>query len=229
MKKKIYILIIIAIAIIMLAVFLVRKVEAPISKNQQTTENIQNKDDLESDSVANSNPGVTSQQQSETVDPLENASARITKKPFGIFVTPKNSPVQPEKFSGYHNAVDLEITDGEENIDVPVKAFCDGELLSARTASGYGGVVVQGCNLEGQAVTIVYGHLRLSSLNAKIGDQLKAGDFLANLGNGFSEQTDGERKHLHLGIHKGVDINILGYVGLQSQLSSWIDPVKYFN
>jgi hypothetical protein len=36
------------------------------------------------------------------VAPLDRASGRVTKKPFGIFVTPQNSPVQPERFRGFH-------------------------------------------------------------------------------------------------------------------------------
>ena len=30
--------------------------------------------------------------------PVDNFFQRLTKKPFGIYVTPKNSPVKPEKF-----------------------------------------------------------------------------------------------------------------------------------
>ena len=41
---------------------------------------------------------------------------RITKKPFGIFITTQNSPVQPERFSGYHTGVDVEYKDAEGRI-----------------------------------------------------------------------------------------------------------------
>jgi len=166
-------------------------------------------------------------QQNQTVDPLPNALSRITKKPFGIYITPATSPVQPERFAGYHTGVDLETYPSEQNIDVPVKALCDGTLLMARYASGYGGVAVERCTLGGQAVTVIYGHIRLASVAPKVGDQLKAGDFLANLGTGYSSETDGERKHLHLGIHKGTSINILGYVQAKSELSGWVDPAQY--
>lgn len=44
--------------------------------------------------------------------PLTDAAARITKKPFGIFITPQNSPVQPERFSGFHTGTDFEILPG---------------------------------------------------------------------------------------------------------------------
>ncbi len=148
---------------------------------------------------------------------------RVTKKPFGIYITSKTSPVQPERFQGYHTGTDFETTIDEQNIDVPIKAMYNGKLLEARHASGYGGVAIQVCTLNNEPVTVTYGHLELSSMVAKVGDELKAGEFLANLGTGYSTETDGERKHLHLGIHKGPAINIRGYVSSKGQLSAWLD------
>jgi murein DD-endopeptidase MepM/ murein hydrolase activator NlpD len=235
MKTKTYILWAIIVAILLFAGFLVvRKVQAPVGKSR-------------SDIISNESAPVLTEPGAglvetpatnglppkinitQTVDPLDGALSRITKKPFGIFIIPKTSPVQPERFSGYHTAVDLETTPAEQNIDVPVKALCDGKLLVAKKVGGYGGVAVESCVLEGQAVTVIYGHIKLASVTTKVGDQLKAGDFLANLGTGFSQETDGERKHLHLGIHKGTSINILGYVQNKNQLNGWIDPAKYLN
>ncbi|EKE19336.1 MAG: hypothetical protein ACD_9C00048G0003, partial [uncultured bacterium] len=220
MKKKIINFLFAVVAIFVATVFLVaRKVEAPQNNLQSTTNNSQQE--------INNNQQEKQIPQSQTVDPLENAKLRITKKPFGIFITKQNSPVSPERFAGYHTAVDLETTPDEQNIDVLVRALCDGKLLLVRNASGYGGVAVQSCALDGQDVTIVYGHIKLASMNAKVGDTLKAGDSLANLGKGYSSETDGERKHLHLGIHKGQSVNILGYVQNKNQLSDWLDPEKY--
>ena len=159
--------------------------------------------------------------------PISNALARITKKPFGIYVTPQNSPVQPEKFTGYHTGVDFETTPQEQNIDVPIFAACDGKLLLKEYASGYGGVAVQACVINDNPVTIIYGHLRLSSISPKVGDSLKAGQQIAVLGTGYTSETDGERKNLHFGIHKGSAINILGYVQNKADLSGWLDPEKY--
>ncbi len=150
-------------------------------------------------------------------------SSRITKKPFGIYITLQNSPVQPEKFSGYHTGADFETTSDEADKDIAVPALCDGTLLVNRTASGYGGVAVESCTLKGQVVTVVYGHLKASSI-VTIGTQLKKGDQIGILGKGYSSETDGERKHLHLGIHRGATINILGYVQKQPDLSGWLDP-----
>lgn len=150
--------------------------------------------------------------------------SRVTKKPFGLYVTPATSPVQPEKFTGYHSGADFETTPEEANMDVLVPALCDGKLLLKKTATGYGGVAVQSCVLDGQAVTVVYGHLNISSVATLVGQELKKGDKIGVLGKGYSSETDGERKHLHLGIHKGTGVVILGYVQKQSDLLDWIDP-----
>ncbi|HBI33822.1 MAG TPA: hypothetical protein DEA43_04235 [Candidatus Moranbacteria bacterium] len=230
MKKKAYILVIIGLVTLVVAGFLyVKKVEAPVNNSQPTTENLQQATSNLQPITDNNKNAANNSQKQETVDPLDNALSRITKKPFGIYVNPGNSPVNPERFTGYHSAVDLEATTEEQNINVPVRIFCDGKLLAARNASGYGGVAVQSCTLDDQSVTVVYGHINLKSMNVKVGDVLQAGDFLANLGAGFSNETDGERKHLHLGIHKGSDINILGYVQSKNELSAWIDPTKYLD
>jgi hypothetical protein len=156
--------------------------------------------------------------------PLERPAERVTKKPFGIYITPKTSPVQPEKFQGYHTGKDFEIFPEELNADVAVHAICSGKIAVKRTASGYGGILVQNCTLDNQPITVIYGHLKLTSITKNAGDTLSAGDEIGILGKAYSSETDGERKHLHLGIHKGNAINILGYVQSKSQLSGWIDP-----
>jgi murein DD-endopeptidase MepM/ murein hydrolase activator NlpD len=157
--------------------------------------------------------------------PLTNALERVTKKTFGLYVTRKNSPVQPERFAGYHCGVDFETTLEEKDTDVVVNAICDGPLALKKTASGYGGVAVQRCRLGAEDVTVIYGHLRLTSVTANVGDALKSGQRLGLLGTGFSKETDGERKHLHLGIHKGKDISISGYVQTKAELVHWIDAL----
>lgn len=160
---------------------------------------------------------------SEVVSPLTNAASRITKKPFGILVSPTSSPVQPERFSGYHNAVDFEIFSGEESETVMVRAICSGPLISKRVASGYGGLAMQSCTIKGSSVTVLYGHVKISSIRQSVNDAINAGDSFTELGAGGSAETGGERKHLHLGIHKGSSTDIRGYVSKQSELSNWVD------
>lgn len=160
-------------------------------------------------------------------EPINNSLSRVTKKPFGIYITPATSPVQPEKFKGYHTGVDFEAFDNEQTTDVPVYAACDGKLLLKKSATGYGGIAVQSCKLDGADVTIIYGHLKLVSVSANIGDTLKAGDQITILGKGYSTETSGERKHLHFGIHKGTTVNILGYTQNKSSLNDWLDAREY--
>jgi peptidase M23-like protein len=159
--------------------------------------------------------------------PMDRAKERVSKKPFGIYITPKTSPVQPEKFSGYHTGVDFETFAEEQSTDVPVKVVCAGKLLAKRTATGYGGVLVQSCSLDGQPVTIVYGHMRLSSVGHNVGDDIAVGETLGVLGTGYSAETSEERKHLHLGVHKGAAVNITGYVSSQAALGDWLNALDY--
>lgn len=155
--------------------------------------------------------------------PLTNALVRITTKTFGIYVAPQNSPIQPEKFIGYHAGTDFEIFPDEADKDVSVFAICTGKIVLKRLAQGYGGVLVQACTLDDQAVTVAYGHLKLTSIAPNIGDTLAEGENFAVLGKAYSDDTNGERKHLHLGIKKGTLIDLHGYVQNKTELSGWLD------
>lgn len=159
--------------------------------------------------------------------PLDRPKERVTKKNFGMYITPRNSPVEPERFSGYHTGADFEIFPEELNADVTVRAVCSGKIKLKRYATGYGGVVVEQCFLDNQPITVIYGHLKLSSVLANVEDDIKIGDTLGILGAAYSTETDGERKHLHLGFHRGQNIDIKGYVPTSSALSQWLDPCLY--
>lgn len=163
-------------------------------------------------------------EESEVVEPLKDSQGRITKKGFGLYVNPSSSPVQPEKFTGYHTGTDFEVTVSEIEKPVPVYAICEGQIINKENVSGYGGVMVQSCSIEGKAVNVIYGHLNIEGTEAKqAGSVLKKGEFLANLGADKSAQTSGERKHLHLGIFRGGQVDYRGYVEDKSELSGWID------
>jgi hypothetical protein len=159
--------------------------------------------------------------------PLDKANKRVTKKKFGQYITPKTSPVQPERFQGYHTGVDFEILPGDLNKAVKVRAVCNGKLLLKKYASGYGGVAVQSCKIDNQDITVVYGHLKLASISLKLNQLIKIGDYIGVLGANKSVETNGERKHLHLGFHKGSALNIRGYVATKPELKNWLDPCQY--
>lgn len=160
------------------------------------------------------------------VKPIAEFDERITKKPFGIYITPKDSPVQPEKFTGYHTGVDVEYGDMPDT-DIPVYAIADGQVVRSGWVSGYGGMVAIRHNINDKNYIVIYGHLNPDTL-PKNGATVTAGEQIGILGKGYSHQTDGERKHLHFAIYTGTDINVAGYVSSQKELSKWLDPIKFF-
>lgn len=164
---------------------------------------------------------------SEVDFPIANFYDRITKKPFGIYITPKTSPVQPERFQGYHTGVDAETTSTEQTSDIPVFSVADGTVVLARYVSGYGGVIMIRHVINGTTSTTLYGHLRQSSFSISVGSTVKKGQRIAVLGTGGTSETNGERKHLHFGVLKGSSTNVKGYVSTKNQLSSWEDPVAW--
>ncbi len=161
------------------------------------------------------------------VVPMADFYSRVTKKPFGIYITPATSPIQPEKFTGYHTGADAETTATEQKIDVPISAIANGTVVFAGHVNGYGGVIIIEHKIGTEKITALYGHVRQSSILVKVHDQVHPGDRIAVLGTGYTSETDGERKHLHLGILKGYVINYKGYVEVQSALSAWHDPVAW--
>jgi murein DD-endopeptidase MepM/ murein hydrolase activator NlpD len=159
----------------------------------------------------------------EVVLPVAEFFERISKKPFGIYITPENSPVQPERFTGYHVGVDVEYEDIAES--VPVYAVCDGEVVLAKWVAGYGGTMAIKCGLDSQSLFFIYGHLDQQSFaKSKL---VKTGDQIAILGEGETRQTDFERKHLHLAIKKD-KLDLRGYVDKEEELAEWLDPGDFF-
>ena len=157
--------------------------------------------------------------------PTDDFKNRITKKKFGQLITKQDSPVQPERFSGYHTGVDVEFTDSKD--EIAVRAVTDGTVLHSGTASGYGGVLAIQHAINDQPIVAVYGHLDPKTLKPK-GSTVKSGEQIAVLGDDQSTETDGERKHLHLAFVKGSTFSLKGYVQTQSELQAWIDPLTYY-
>jgi hypothetical protein len=161
--------------------------------------------------------------------PLHDAHLRVTKKSFGQYITPENSPVSDERFTGYHTGVDFEIFPEEEESNIVISALCSGPIVLREWISGYGGVVVQRCTHEEIGdVTILYGHLDIDSVDHTVDEMIYIEDLIGILGDGYSDQTDGERKHLHLGVHKGTDIEVKGYVRTIFERTQWVDPLELF-
>lgn len=221
--KKIFILGALAILIATgLAVGLSKKASAPESSSSIGT--TLTASTSTSQPITN-NQTTTPVPKSDLAEPIANFKARVTKKPFGIFITPQNSPISPERFTGYHTGADAEYED--VTADVPVFSASDGTVVLSRTASGYGGVFMIEINLNGSKHTVLYGHIRPSSL-PKVGQKVTKGEQIGLLGTGYSSETDGERRHLHFAILADNSLNIKGYVSSKSQLSSWLNPLDYY-
>lgn len=159
--------------------------------------------------------------------PMSNAFGRVTKKTFGMAIHPSTSPVPNDRFNGFHVGVDFEVTEDEEHVDSPVAAVCDGPFISKQFAKGYGGYALQACKLDGDDVIVLYGHMDLESIDWKANQSMKRGETVGVLGEGHSHETDGVRKHLHLGVHRGKEIDIRGYVQATSEVNGWLDALPY--
>lgn len=158
-------------------------------------------------------------------EPIAEFSRRLTKKPFGIYITPQTSPVQPDKFEGYHAGIDIEYGDIAQ--DVPVYAIADGTVIVSKFASGYGGVVVMRHAIEEKPFLVLYGHLDPASIPPP-GTRLARGERIGILGEGHSDETDGARKHLHFAILKKDSLDIRGYVETEEELAGWYDPLAFY-
>jgi len=166
-------------------------------------------------------PAQSSTSKTKFIEPTDHYLSRVTKKPFGIYITPKDSPIQPEKFTGYHTGADAEYGDIAD--DVEVHAIADGKVVISRTATGYGGVIVIDHRPTSNFFSL-YGHVDPASL-VPLGTEVKQGDVIAKLAPPYSAASGGERKHLHLAIINQATPVILGYVQTKAALSGWLDPV----
>ncbi|PIP26152.1 MAG: hypothetical protein COS71_03235 [Candidatus Moranbacteria bacterium CG06_land_8_20_14_3_00_40_12] len=218
-KKKAIIILAIILTTLMVFWFLSKKTEAPTVENFS----LENKVNLEQAPTKIELPKETVVANNV---PLLNPEKRITQKPFGVLIDPKTSPIPGERFSGYHTGTDWEIFPEEAGVDVEARAICEGEIRQKKKISGYGGVIIQNCILGGEKAVVLYGHLKLNDSPAEIGKTFFMGDKLAILGASGSADTDGERKHLHLGIKKGEEIDVRGYVSNRNELVGWLDPEK---
>lgn len=157
--------------------------------------------------------------------PIDEFTTRNTKKNFGLYVTPANSPVSPEKFTGYHTGVDIEYSDVSG--EVKVKAVATGIVKVARFIDGYGGLVAIEHDWQDQKLFVVYGHLDPKSL-VKENATVAQGDTIGILGDKSADETDNERKHLHFAVRRTQESNLRGYVTAAEALRDWYNPYDLF-
>ena len=158
----------------------------------------------------------------ESVDiffPVDGYQNSRTKKVYGQFIK--------DRFSGYHTGDDVEVV--ANNDQVQAKAIASGKIVYKRWTSGYGGLLAIRHQIGDTELLALYGHLRLSSINKQINDQVTAGELLGVLGSPNSYDTDYERKHLHFALYKLSDINVSGYVSNTDKLVNWVNPTDFFS
>lgn len=94
----------------------------------------------------------------------------------------------------FHDGVDFA---GAGALGSPIFSVADGEVTRSGPASGYGNWITIKHNIDGQSVESLYGHMPASSITVQVGDKVKAGQKIAEVGNeGFSTGP-----HLHFGIY----------------------------
>lgn len=154
--------------------------------------------------------------------PIANYTTARTKKTFGQYIPADGS----DRFSGYHTGDDIEVTD--ITVEVPVYVVHTAQIVNKQTVSGYGGVVVLEFTYNNIVYHALYGHLDLNSVTAKVGDTVAGGTQLGNLGDDRSDETDGERKHLHFGLYPYTGVELYaGYVTDDTDLVSWVNPSDF--
>lgn len=158
--------------------------------------------------------------------PISNYADRLTKRVYGEKTTLADASkfICGARFAGYHNGDDLETTEAEKDAEVPIYAIADGTVKQVSRVGGYGGLIIIQHQLADQTVTADYGHVSLDKTTIKASDTVKAGQQISILGDACSTETDGERKHLHFGLHKGSTVDVKGYVKTQADLSEWLNP-----
>lgn len=163
-------------------------------------------------------------------EPIKSASLRATPLSFGMHVSPdpQENPINPpERFEGYHTGVDYEVTEDELRGDVPIFAICSGSVVYSGFVEGYGGLLAQQCSIGGEPVEVLYGHLLVDPL-PKVGTRPSAGEQIGLLASAKSVESDQNRKHLHLSIHRGNTPEYRGYVQNPNELSEYINPQTLF-
>ncbi|NNH74974.1 peptidoglycan DD-metalloendopeptidase family protein [Nocardia uniformis] len=93
---------------------------------------------------------------------------------------------------GGHHGVDLAAPSG-----TPIYAAADGRVVASGPASGFGGwVVIDSLDESGQRYSTVYGHMYLPQIYVRVGDAVKAGQHIADVGS--AGESSGPHLHFEL-------------------------------
>lgn len=97
---------------------------------------------------------------------------------------------------GMHYGLDLAGPRG-----TPIYAFADGRVIQAQDSGveGFGGWVVVEHNIDGEKIQTVYGHEEPGQVKVQVGDTVKKGQHIADMGNAGTSSGP----HLHFEVVKG--------------------------
>lgn len=158
--------------------------------NNSTSSNPEGSEDAEGDDGGNGNNGG---------DDDGGGSAQCTTDGFSFptdeSATTMTSPFGP-RWGTNHNGMDY-----AGPLGTPLYAFYDGEVVAAADSGvpGFGGWVVLDHEIDGKQIQTVYGHSDPGGVHVSVGDKVKAGDHISDLGN--SGQSTGP--HLHFEVIEG--------------------------
>ena len=133
-----------------------------------------------------------------------------------------------DRFTGYHVGEDIEVPEVREAPEVPVRSIADGTVRFVDWVSGYGGLVVIQHAIDDKIINSLYGHLDVSSIKIKVGDAVSVGQTFGRLGEGKTEETDGERQHLHFALYEGDELRKNGYEKNAEDVKKWMNPTDFF-
>lgn len=106
---------------------------------------------------------------------------------------PETSGFGP-RWGSFHDGLDF-----GGPIGTPIYSVADGVVKQSGPASGYGNWIIIEHEIDGEIVDSLYGHMRADGLHVKAGDEVEAGQHIADMASeGFSTGS-----HLHFGVYPG--------------------------
>lgn len=115
-----------------------------------------------------------------------------------------------QRWGTNHNGIDLAGPHG-----APIYAFADGVVVAAGPADGFGNWIVIDHMFDGTKYSTVYGHMEDGQVHVSVGQNVAAGDHIADEGNaGFSTGP-----HLHFEIVEGGRL----------EGGTWVDPQPWLD
>jgi murein DD-endopeptidase MepM/ murein hydrolase activator NlpD len=111
---------------------------------------------------------------------------------------------------------------------MPIHSIMDGRVALIQHEESWGCLVcIESMLPNKQIVCSYYGHLS-SNLDVAVGQILKEGDKLGEIGPSFSLENGGYRSHLHLGIEKASIKNAV-IAGYDENIAHWFNPVEFIS